>query len=58
MACIPITFQPSMKIKQIPNYIYLHDLQMYILPPSGYIKLEELYQWCSDRLKGNYCNSF
>lgn len=51
MACIPITFQPSMKIKQIPNYIYLHDLQMYILPPSGYIKLEELYQWCIDRLK-------
>lgn len=56
MECI--TFQPSMKIKQIPNYIYLHDLQMYIIPPSGYIKLEELYQWCIDRLKGNYCNTF
>ncbi|XP_012154352.1 DNA primase large subunit [Megachile rotundata] len=41
----------NVKNNQISNNMYLHNLQMYSIPPSGYVKLEELQEWCVNRLK-------
>ncbi|XP_076644165.1 DNA primase large subunit [Halictus rubicundus] len=53
MACMPMRqLHSSIEIEhQIPDSTYTYNLQMYNTPPSGYIKLEELEQWCVNRLR-------
>ncbi|XP_076177724.1 DNA primase large subunit isoform X3 [Ptiloglossa arizonensis] len=51
MTYMPIRHQLGVEIKPQTDYEFLHDLQMYSIPPSGQIKLEELQQWCVDRLR-------
>ena len=49
---MPIRQQLSVEVeKQAPDTMYLQNVQMYIAPPSGHIKVEELQQWCVDRLR-------
>ncbi|XP_053974306.1 DNA primase large subunit-like isoform X1 [Hylaeus volcanicus] len=51
MARTPIRRHLNIEIApKVSEHVFPHNLQMYSVLPSGEIKLQELQQWCVDRL--------
>lgn len=52
---MPIRRQISIEVEQqFSSNRYPHSLQIYKEPPSGYIRLDEMQEWCVNRLRGNH----